>query len=117
MQRERIREPPTDNVNKFAQTQCYMLNCYQANAQSIKKIFHQFQAQVDSYKHMIIGISESWCNSDIGDGEINLDSYNMFRSDIRESIVGGVLMYIHENLPAIPWQEKINLEIEESMLV
>ena len=41
----------------------------------------------------------------------------MFRSDRRENIVGGVLMYIHEDLPSIPCQEMIDLEIEESMWV
>ena len=41
----------------------------------------------------------------------------MFRSDRKESIGGGVLMYIHEDLPAIPCQDMIYLEIEESMWV
>ena len=112
----RHTNPITANVNKLAQTQCYMFSCYQANAQSIQNKFHQFQAQVESCKHKITGITETWCNSDIGDGEINLD-YNMFRSDRSESIVVGVLMYIHEDLPAIPCQEVIYLEIEESMWV
>ena len=74
-----------------------------------------------SFKHKLRvlnpRLSESWCNSDIGDGEINLDSYNMFRSDRRESIGGGVLMYIHEDLPAIPCQDMIDLVIEDLMWV
>ena len=98
-----------------------MFNCYQTNAQSIKNKFHEFQAQVESFKIKIIGITESWCNSDIGDGEINLDSYLdsyiMFRSDRQEILVVGVLMYIHEDLPAIPCQDMIDLEIEDSLWV
>ena len=85
--------------------------------QVIKNEFHEFQAQVESFKSKIIGIIESWCNYDTGDGEINLDSYNMFRSDRRESIGGGVLMYTHKDLPAIPCQEMIDMEIEDSMWV
>ena len=91
-----------------------MFNWNQANAQSRKNKFHEFQAQVESFKPKIIGITESWCNSYTGDGEINLDSYTMFRSDGRERIGGGVLMYIHEDLPAIPCQEMIDLEIKDS---
>ena len=41
----------------------------------------------------------------------------MFRSDRQESIGSCVLMYIHEALPAIPCQDMINLEIEDSMWV
>ena len=41
----------------------------------------------------------------------------MFRSDRKESIGDGVLMYIHEDLPAIPCQDMIDLEIEDSMWV
>ena len=41
----------------------------------------------------------------------------MFRSDRRESIDGGVLMYIHEDLRAIPCQDMIDLGIEDSMWV
>ena len=113
----RHTNPITDNVNKQAHTQCYTFNCYHANAQSIKNKFHEFQVQVESFKPKIIGITESWCNSDIGDGEINLDFYNMFRSDRKESIGGGVLMYTYEDLPAIPCQDMIDLEIEDSMWV
>ena len=64
MQRERTRETPPkpvrhtnpimDNVNKQAQTQCYMFNCYQTNAKSITIKFHEFQAQVESFKPKII---------------------------------------------------------------
>ena len=41
----------------------------------------------------------------------------MFRSDRRENIGGGVLMYIYKDLPTIPCQEMIDLEIEDSMWV
>ena len=41
----------------------------------------------------------------------------MFRSDRRGSIGGGVLMYVHEDLPAIPCQDMIDLEIEDSMWI
>ena len=45
------------------------------------------------------------------------NSTKMFRSYRQESIGGGVLMYIHEDLPAIPCQDMIDLEIEDSMWV
>ena len=52
------------------------------------------QAQVESFKPKIIEITELWCNSNTGDGEINFDSYNMFRSDKRESIGGGKIYHL-----------------------
>ena len=75
------------------------------------------QAQVENFKPKIIEITELWCNSNTGDGEINLDSYNVFRSDRRESIGGGVLMYIYEGLPSVSCQDMIDLEIEDLMWV
>ena len=55
----------------------------------------------------IIGITESWANTDITDAELGLTGYVMFRRDrIRRR--GGVILYVKESIQAY----EINLESE-----
>ena len=55
---------------------------------------------VDDIKPHIIGITESWANSDITDAELGLAVYVKFRKNRMGRIGGGVLLYIKENIPA-----------------
>lgn len=48
---------------------------------------------------MLVGITETWLNQDIGDSEISLPGYDLFRHDRpvnRE--VGGVMLYVKNQL-------------------
>ena len=51
---------------------------------------------------LYIGIAESWCNSEVGDAELHLQGYNLLRDDRQSGVGGGVMLYIHEELPAVP---------------
>lgn len=56
--------------------------------------------QVDTYLPDIIGISESWANELVGDAELNIKNYNLFRSDRKKGRGGGVLLYVRDSIRA-----------------
>ena len=50
----------------------------------------------------IIGVTESWANSDILNSELALDGYDLFRKDRPvDRSGGGVLLYVKNNLHAV----------------
>ena len=48
----------------------------------------------------IIGIIESWANTDITDAELGLTGYVMFRRDRIGRRGGGVILYVKESIQA-----------------
>ena len=56
----------------------------------------------------IIGITESWANTDITDAELGLTGYVMFRRDRIGRRGGGVILYIKKSIQA----DEIKLERE-----
>ena len=48
----------------------------------------------------IIGITESWANTDITDAELGLTGYVMFRRDRKGRRGGGVILYVKESIQA-----------------
>ena len=70
------------------------------NARSIINKNNELNIMVDNIKPHIIGITESWANNDITDGELGLAGYVMFRKDRIGRRGGGVLLYIKETIPA-----------------
>ena len=56
--------------------------------------FSSLQSFVDSNDYSIIGITETWFNSNIPDSSLTLNSYNVFRRDRVGSRGGGVAFYI-----------------------
>ena len=53
----------------------------------------------DIHPH-IIGITESWANTDITDAELRLTGYVMFRRDRIGRRGGGVILYVKESIHA-----------------
>ena len=51
------------------------------NARSIINKKNELNIMVEDIKPHIIGITESWANSDITDAELGLEGYVMFRKD------------------------------------
>ena len=58
----------------------------------------EFISLVNSLKTMIIIITETWRKDSIGDAEICLPNYVLYRCDRCNTIGGGVLLYIHKSL-------------------
>ena len=65
----------------------------------------------------IIGITESWCNSDITNPEISLDHYNLYRCDRKTRNGGGILLYIHNSLSCSPCKDLDVLGINDAVWV
>ena len=53
-----------------------------------------------SNNYDIIGITETWINSDINDSEVQIEGFNMFRADRKKGRGGGVILYITTKLAA-----------------
>jgi len=70
---------------------------------------------VFEYSPRIIGIAESWCTNDVGDAQLHLQGYNMFRNDRQSGVGGGVLLYIHQDLAAVPCKELNDVGFDNSL--
>ena len=57
------------------------IKCVCLNARRIINKNNELNIMVDDIKPHIIGITESWANNDITDGELGLAGYVMFRKD------------------------------------
>ena len=55
---------------------------------------------VGDIDHHIIGITESWANTDITNAELGLIGYIMFRRDRIGRRGGGVILYVKESIQA-----------------
>ena len=61
------------------------------------------------HSSQIIGITESWCTSDVGDAELHLQRYCLFRYDWQSGVGDGVLLYISENLATVMWLWQLSM--------
>jgi len=106
----------TDNHQK--KTQNYAMSaitCLFTSTQSVMNKFTELQAVVNNHSPLIIGIAESWCTSLINDAEVSLNSYNLFRDDRKSGVGGGVLLYVHSSLLAVPCRVLSNVGFENSL--
>ena len=77
------------------------------NARSVINKMDMFQATVFELKPDVIGITESWANDNIGDAELSLDGYVMYRMDRNTSNKGGgVILYVKQELQPIEFLPK-----------
>ena len=71
---------------------------------------------IDILQPQVIGITESWTNSSVLEGEVALQDYNLFRVDRKEDTTGGgVLLYIHNSLDAVQCNEVNDMEASDTM--
>ena len=68
--------------------------CVCLNARSIINTKNELNIMVEDIDPHIIGITESWANTDITDAELGLTGYVMFRRDRKGRRGGGVILYI-----------------------
>ena len=91
------------------------LNCFLTNVQSVSNKLSELRALVAHSDYHVIGITESWCNDSISDGELCLKGYNLFLGDKRSGTGGGVLLYLHESLPATLCISLMDLHVDDSL--
>ena len=82
--------------------------CVCLNARSIVNKKNELNIMVEDIDPHIIGITESWANTDITDAELGLTGYVMFRTDRIGKRGGGVILYVKESIQAF----EIKLERE-----
>ena len=68
--------------------------CVCLNARSIVNKKNELNIMVEDIDPHIIGITESWANTDISDAELGLTGYVMFRKDRIGRRGGGVILYV-----------------------
>ena len=61
---------------------------------------NELNIMVEDIDPHIIGITESWANTDITDAELGLIGYVMFRRDRIGRRGGGVILYVKESIQA-----------------
>ena len=79
------------------------------NIQCLRNKIDELRSTLTGAKRPVIfGISESWLENDIPDGEVTIPSYNLYRRDRRSS--GGVLVYVPERCGS---KRRLDLEDDE----
>ena len=61
---------------------------------------NELNIMVEDIDPHIIGITESWANTDITDAELGLTGYIVFRKDRIGRRGGGVILYVKESIQA-----------------
>ena len=87
----------------------FKINCMSTNARK----FSEFQVFVDNYAPRLIAITESWCSNSISNAEINLEGYTLYSHHRKNSVGGGVLLYVHESLPTVMCESLMNCQIDD----
>ena len=83
------------------------LVCLYINARSIMNKLIWLEATLEAMNPDIIGITESWCNDAVGEAEMGMAGYDMFRADRSGGIKGGgVLLYTKSELGALYYKIK-----------
>ena len=84
------------------------------NARSIVNKKNKLNMVEDIDSH-IIGITESWANTDITDAELGLTGYVMFRKDRIGRRGGGVILYGKESIKAYKIKLKRKADYDEAV--
>ena len=75
----------------------------------------ELQAVVYDHSPLIVGIAESRCTSSIGDAELCINGYNLFSDNRPTGVGGGVVLYVHSSLSAIPCKVLSDVCFENSL--
>ena len=91
-------DKPLTKCPKNMSEACYKYVCL--NDRSIVNKKNELNIMVEYIDTHIIGITESWANSDITDAELGLTGYVMFRRDQIGRRGGGIILYVKESIQA-----------------
>ena len=97
----------------LGKTNDFKISCMSTNARSIINNFSEFQVFVDNHAPHLIAITESWCSNSISNAEINLEGYTLYSHHRKNSVGGGVLLYVHESLPTVMCESLMNCQIDD----
>ena len=80
------------------------LKCVCLNARSIVNKMGELRLMVEDVEPDIIGITETWTRPDMGNAELSLKGYKMFRKDKEVRRGDGVALYIKQSIQAYEFQ-------------
>ena len=86
-------------INTVVKSKVSKLHCISLNARSLPSKMDSLLCTVEALKPYVIGVSESWTNNEISDGELNIEGYDLYRKDRNNGHKGGgVLLYVKSNI-------------------
>ena len=88
---------------------------FYTNAQSILNKFSEFSDNVNHFKPLIIGITETWLKPEIRDAEVQVTGCELFGCDRPVINAGGALRYIHECLSSNSCAQLDDLGLEDAV--
>jgi hypothetical protein len=86
------------------------LKCFYVNARSIINKREELEVYIIEEEPDVVGITETWAQENIGDAELCIQGYTMFRRDRTVGIKqrgGGVLLYIKDSINAVEREDCI----------
>ena len=89
--------------------------CVCLNARSIVNTKNELNIVVEDIDPHIIGITESWANTDITYAELGLRGYVMFRRDRIGRRGGGVILYVKEYIQAYEMKLQREADYDEAV--
>ena len=57
------------------------ISCYYTNTQSLYHKIPELQKVIDERSIKIVGITETWANVELSDGELHIEGFNTYRCD------------------------------------
>lgn len=87
------------------------VKCFYTNANSLVNKMDEFRLRVCGTGCHVVAVTETWANSGVGDAELMIDGYSMYRRDRREELGcrgGGVIMYVRDSL-----RSELNVKLTE----
>ena len=88
---------PTGSVSPLLSCGSSITLCH-LNAQSlVNKIDEVRAALLDAKRPTVLGMSETWLNDTISDGEVSISSFSIYRKDRKGRRGGGILVYVHNS--------------------
>ena len=94
---KRSKKKTSQNKNETQR----IIKIYYTNVRSLKNKINELKIMAAAAKPDIIALTETWLHDDIGNSEINIDSYSLIRKDrhrVANSRGGGVAFYIKDNI-------------------
>jgi ribonuclease P/MRP protein subunit RPP40 len=92
------------------------LKCFYVNARSIINKREELEVYIIEEEPDVVGITETWAQENIGDAELCIQGYTMFRRDRTVGIKqrgGGVLLYIKDSINAVEREDCIEKSFPE----
>ena len=77
------------------------IKCFYTNANSLIQKTDELRYLIETNKYDILSVTETWAHTEIGDTELFIGGFNMYRVDRTVTRGGGVVLYIKETFRSV----------------